>query len=208
MPYCTNCGQELPEGAAYCTVCDHPTPATLASRTPSKSGGSKMVWLLAGAGCVIFAVFFVGVIAAILVPNFLDALEKAKQKRTVADLRVVSTALLSYQVDHNGLPEGRTYAEMVDELAPEYLSDPPEIDGWKRPFRYECWTESEEPRAEAGTAPCEDFRLASPGRDGVFEHDSLVDYEGGAFPITDYDRDLVFGSYGPVQYPGSAKRRR
>lgn len=196
MSYCMHCGHELPENAAYCPLCDHPTPATLASRAAEKTGSSKMVWVLVGVGCLVFAIASMGIIAAILIPNFLDALQKAKQKRTVADLRAVNTAIISYATDHEKLPEGRTYEQVVAELVPEYLPSLMTVDGWKRPFRYECWS-------QVGVAPgCDTYRIASPGRDGVFEHESLAEYEHEVFPRQDYDRDLVVGDGVAIQYPG------
>jgi len=166
-----------------------------------------MVWVLVGVGCLVFAIASMGIIAAILIPNFLDALHKAKQKRTVVDLRSLNVALVSYWVDHEGLPEGDTFDDVVEALTPDYMSDPPRLDGWKRPYRYECWVE--ETAVEEGTeierspqsTPCTVYRLASPGRDGVYEHDALADYEIQAFYPTDYDRDVVFGPDAAIQYP-------
>lgn len=214
MPYCTHCGHELPETAAYCPSCDRPTPATLASRSSSKSGGSKVVWVLVGAGCLVFAVAFMGIIAAILIPNFLDALQKAKQKRTVADLRTLNVALVSYWVDHEALPEGETLDDVAEALVPDYMAEAPRLDGWTRPIRYECWVDETklEDRSELergpGSPPCTDYRLASPGRDGVYERDALADYQVESFPTTDYDRDVVFGPDAAIQYPDYLDRSR
>lgn len=205
-----HCGHELPEAAAYCPGCDRPTPKTLASRSASKTPGTKTLWLLVAAGCAVFAFVFTGILAAILIPNFLDALQKAKQKRTVVDLRSVNTALAAYISDHERLPEGRSYEEVVAQLVPEYMSAAPEADGWKRPYRYECWSVSTDSPpeatvpAEAGPSVCDTYRVASPGRDGVFEHESLADYGSEVFPRQDYDRDLVVGDGFAIQYPGPA----
>lgn len=201
MAYCMQCGHELPENAAYCPRCDRPTPKTLASSSSPKTGGSKALWLLVAAGCAVFAFFFLGIIAAILIPNFLDALHRAKQKRTMADLTTSGGAILSYWVEHEALPPGETYEEVIRVVEDESSQTLPRIDGWKRPFRYECWSELEEPGAES--ASCDVFRLASAGRDGVFEHESLADYERGAFPHNHYDRDVVFDPGGPFQFPGA-----
>src|SRR4030095_8835199 len=48
---------------------------------------------------LLIVVAIIGIIAALLIPNFLDALQKAKQKRTVADLRNVGTAEMSWLTD-------------------------------------------------------------------------------------------------------------
>ncbi len=41
----------------------------------------------------------IGIIAAILIPNLLDALQKAKQKATVGDIRNIGTAWMSWVTD-------------------------------------------------------------------------------------------------------------
>ena len=50
------------------------------SRIRNRQKGFTLIELL-------IVVAIIGIIAALLIPNFLDALQKAKQKRTVADMR-------------------------------------------------------------------------------------------------------------------------
>src|SRR5690242_19521966 len=51
---------------------------------------------------LLIVVAIIGIIAALLIPNFLDALQKAKQKRTVADMRNTGTAMFSWLTDQLG----------------------------------------------------------------------------------------------------------
>ena len=51
---------------------------------------------------LLIVVAIIGIIAAILIPNLLDALQKAKQKRTVADMRSIGTAWFSWLLDQVG----------------------------------------------------------------------------------------------------------
>ncbi len=51
---------------------------------------------------LLIVVAIIGIIAAILIPNLLDALQKAKQKRTVADMRDVGTSWFSWLTDQVG----------------------------------------------------------------------------------------------------------
>src|SRR5690348_5906197 len=51
---------------------------------------------------LLIVVAIIGIIAALLIPNFLDALQKAKQKRTVADIRNAGTAMFSWLTDQVG----------------------------------------------------------------------------------------------------------
>ena len=45
---------------------------------------------------LLIVVAIIGIIAAILIPNLIDALQKAKQKRTVADVRNMGTAWMTW----------------------------------------------------------------------------------------------------------------
>src|SRR3954449_2786475 len=51
---------------------------------------------------LLIVVAIIGLIAAMLIPNMLDAFQKAKQKRTLADMRIVGTAMLSWLTDQVG----------------------------------------------------------------------------------------------------------
>ena len=44
---------------------------------------------------LLIVIAIIGIIAALLIPNFLDALQKTKQKRTMGDIRIVGTAMFS-----------------------------------------------------------------------------------------------------------------
>jgi general secretion pathway protein G len=124
----------------------------------------------------------IGMVAALLIPNFLDALQKAKQKRTMADLRNVSVALGSYASDEYSYPQPD---ELADKLAPKYMQTFPAADGWGRPFKYDCW-------GRVGDSQrCEGYVIASAGRDGVFTESSLRDYNAQPVSTTDYDADIV-----------------
>lgn len=156
--------------------------------------GLPLLIILIVVGFFLLAV--VGIIAAILIPNYLDVLRVAKQKRTVVEMRDAGAAIVSYAADNNGsLPPGQSLEEMKSALVPKYVPSVPTVDGWKRPFRYSCWRES------PGTAGCDRFRIISGGRDGVLDSEDLSAYEQGTFEPTDYDRDIVFGDGFFLRYP-------
>ena len=48
---------------------------------------------------LLIVVAIIGIIAAILIPNLIDALQKSKQKRTMADMRNTGTAWTSWLTD-------------------------------------------------------------------------------------------------------------
>jgi len=180
MPYCSGCGKQLAAEVSQCPACGKLVPGTVQPKT------SKAVWVVVGAGCLVVGLVISGIIAAIFIPNFLDALQKAKTKRTMADLRNLGTALEAYRVDHDGeVPAVDSMDDLATELEPAYIDSVPRVDGWKNPIRYTCWSAGAE-------GACDTYVLASGGRDGVFEHDDLRAYDAATFGRSDYDADLVY----------------
>ena len=198
MASCPYCGTTLNPDSRTCPACGKtagaPPPAALPPPLPRAK--SKTPWgVIIAVGCF-GGIAFLGIVAALLIPNFLDALQKAKSKRTMADLRIVGTALESYRVDHNAVPAAESVAGLAEYLQPVYLAELPITDGWQRELRYQCWSQSE-------GSGCDSYRLASAGRDGVFERDDLRDYGEETTAVGDYDRDLVYGDGLFLQFPGS-----
>lgn len=78
---------------------------------------------------LLIVVAIIGIIAAIAVPNLLTAIQRSKQKRTMADLRAVGTALGSYQVDYNEFPTAGTGSFTAAALPAGYFNGATR-DGW------------------------------------------------------------------------------
>jgi type II secretory pathway pseudopilin PulG len=192
--FCPRCSRPLPPGATACPACGQPIAAATGDR-----GAKWVIFAVIGAGCLLVALFVGGIVAALVIPNFLDALQKAKQKRTVADLRNLGTALQSYATDHDQYPEGADTAAVVSQLvAGNYLAaDTASQDGWKHPLRWSCLDE------DGGS--CRSFELASPGRDGTFESEP-GGYEASAFAPTAYDSDIVLSDGLFVRWPENQGR--
>jgi prepilin-type N-terminal cleavage/methylation domain-containing protein len=53
---------------------------------------------------LLIVVAIIGILAAIAVPNFLNAQMRAKVARTSGDLRALAMAIQTYQLDENGFP--------------------------------------------------------------------------------------------------------
>ena len=78
------------------------------SKSSSGQAGFTLIELL-------IVVAIIGIIAAMLIPNMLDALQKAKQKRTIADMRIVGTSMFSWLTDQVGAAAaGATATSTVD----------------------------------------------------------------------------------------------
>jgi type II secretion system protein G len=82
---------------------------------------------------LLIVVAIIGIIAAIAIPNLLNAIDRGKQKRTMADMRSIGTAIESYAVDNNFYPKGMSNAgsaALTPFLSPIYIKTLPTADGW------------------------------------------------------------------------------
>jgi len=76
---------------------------------------------------LLIVVAIIAILAAIAVPNFLEAQTRAKVSRARSDMRSIAIAIESYRVDHNSYPEGtdnptRYPQKIVDFLEPYGLA--------------------------------------------------------------------------------------
>jgi prepilin-type N-terminal cleavage/methylation domain-containing protein len=155
---------------------------------------------------LLIVVAIIGIIAALLIPNFLDALQKAKQKRTVADMRNTGTAMFSWLTDQvgaaaagatatevdlsTGYGTALTAADITSLLVPQYLQSVPDKDGWKNTYSF--WMNTANVLAQTVLA------VRSDGRDGTSSADK---YTVAGFEPTDYDQDIVWADGFFVRWP-------
>jgi prepilin-type N-terminal cleavage/methylation domain-containing protein len=154
---------------------------------------------------LLIVVAIIGIIAALLIPNFLDALQKAKQKRTVADARNVGTAMMSWLTDQvAAAAAGSTNTTQVSlsdysqigvdglttKLVPQYIQDVPDKDGWKHAFSYYL---------NPSVLGAHVMAICSTGRDTT--GCGSMTYTTGAFDPTDYDQDIVWADGFFVRWP-------
>ena len=85
---------------------------------------------------LLIVVAIIGIIAAIAIPNLLNAIDRGKQKRTMADMRSLGTAVESYAVDNNVYPVATTAAALkIIVEAGAYIKNMPTADGWNNTFQ-------------------------------------------------------------------------
>ncbi len=71
---------------------------------------------------LLIVVAIIGILAAIAVPNFMNARVKSQVARAQADLNALNTALSMYRLDQNGIPPRRAGGGAIILISPVHLS--------------------------------------------------------------------------------------
>ena len=111
-----------------------------------KSEGFTLVELL-------IVVAIIGIIAGIAIPNLLVALDRSKQKRTMADMRSIGSAVEAYAVDNSTYPVAVDAATLALQISPAQIKAMPEADGWNNTY--------------VVTATATNYTITSTGKDGA-----------------------------------------
>jgi type II secretion system protein G len=145
---------------------------------------------------LLIVVAIIGILAAIAIPNLLTAIQRSKQKRTMADMRAVALAWEERATDVNtysaagaGLTWPAAVADGVDALAPKleptYMRRVPLLDGWGHKFA-------------AGTdASGHSYSIESYGKDGLNETET----QGAAILTHQFNNDIIYSDGTFVKYP-------
>ena len=147
---------------------------------------------------LLIVVAIIGIIVAIAIPNLLNAIQRAKQKRTMADMRSIGTAAEAYAVDTNrypaaagwAYPSGCSYptdtftSAIAGVLSPTYIRTIPLKDGWNSWFMYGSFNTNQ------------DYVIASNGKNGSADGGGSV-----VGPTTDFNADIVFSDGQFIQFP-------
>ena len=136
---------------------------------------------------LLIVVAIIGIIAAIAIPNLLNAIDRGKQKRTMADLRSMGTAIEEYSIDNNFYPQANTVALLEDEVSPSYMRKLPERDGWGIGFYVDS-----DPSA---------YTLASCGKGATSCASLVVVNSGDGGKTTSFSDDIIFSNGSFVQWP-------
>ncbi len=162
---------------------------------------------------LLIVVAILGILAALLIPNAITAIQKAKQKSTMKDIVVISTAVTDYVTDNGITPvqDGTYTASSVfyTGLSPFYIKVLPLTDQWGTFYNAYCGTACDGNYGITGAAG-DDFVIASYGRAGEVEGDftfSATDPEAGLFVVSQsahFNRDLVMWNGSWIRAPRSA----
>jgi type II secretion system protein G len=148
---------------------------------------------------LLIVVAIIGILAALLIPNALTAMQKAKQKGTMKDITTISTAIADYVTDNGRGPASAGAIASGDAFAlaisPFYVKVLPTNDQWGFPFEvYSQMAEGDEPRG-CLIGGLDDFVVASNGRNGTVEDNFVAATpEAGMYTVTEmasFARDLI-----------------
>jgi general secretion pathway protein G len=137
---------------------------------------------------LLIVVAIIGIIAAIAIPNLLNAINRGRQKRSMADIRTIGTAVEAYAVDMAFYPtfaEGAISGSVFEGfLEPTYVKTVPREDGWRTSFY--------------ASSVSRFYTLASAARDKELQS-GLDAYTANV--TSSMDCDIVYSNGSFIQYP-------
>jgi type II secretion system protein G len=143
---------------------------------------------------LLIVVAIIGILAAIAIPNLLTAMQRSRQKRTMADMRSIATAWEARATDTNSYNAAGISWPAPDELigdssvpgmlTPTYIKRVPTYDGWGTQFY-------------VGVAQSS-YSILSAGAD---ETANQTNNTGSVSQTSDFDCDIIFSEGNFVVYP-------
>jgi type II secretion system protein G len=135
---------------------------------------------------LLIVVAIIGIIAAIAIPNLLNAIQRGRQKRTMADMRAIGTAVEAFAVDNNNYPDdGSPVTNITAAVEPRYIKKLPTEDAWGSAFQY----------VSSPDSAAQVYTISSAGKNTAFESDL---WKGAT---TNFNNDIVFSQGSFVQFP-------
>jgi general secretion pathway protein G len=144
---------------------------------------------------LLIVVAIIGIIAAIAIPNLLNALDRARQTKTVAHLRTLGEAIEQYITDYPsiGSPKSADATALATLLASQgYLKNAETVmeDGWGNDMVYQ----------PVAALKDRHFTIMSYGSDGAVGPDPVT-----AGIVKRFQEDIVFTDKGFTQKPEGAQ---
>jgi type II secretion system protein G len=144
---------------------------------------------------LLIVIAIIGILAAIAIPNLLNAVQRGKQKRTMSDMRALATAIEAWAVDNNSYPAATSCSAGIftttgvtlttasfSNLSPTYIAQAPKIDGWGN---FLCY---------GSDVPNSSYVVASGGRDKA-----IVAAICGT--TTNFNDDIYYSNGTFIQWP-------
>jgi len=146
---------------------------------------------------LLIVVAIIGILAALLIPNAMTALQKAKVRGTQKDISSIATAIAAYITEKAVPPvaNGEIDATLRTDLSPMSLKVLPYADQWGQGFMIYTGANCNGQYGITGSG-LDDFLVISYGRDKALEtwtyDSSMPDF--GLYSITviaDFSKDLI-----------------
>ena len=152
---------------------------------------------------LLIVVAIIGILAAIAIPNLLTAMQRSKQKRTMADMRTIATAWEARATDMNrynaaGLvyPTGNvTWTDLNTYLCPTYIKSLPTKDGWNTAYEYGLST------AWGVATAAQEYSILSYGKDQIGETSYTTPQ------TTNFDCDIIYSNGTFIHYPEGVQQQ-
>ncbi|MGB8952638.1 MAG: type II secretion system protein [Candidatus Aminicenantales bacterium] len=146
---------------------------------------------------LLIVVAIIGILAALLIPNAMNALQKAKVRGTQKDINTIASTLADYISDKATPPanNGAITAAMKTALSPFYIKVLPSSDQWGNSFMVYTGTDCDGNYGVTGSVD-DDYLISSYGRGGVLESWSYdpANPDVGLYTISaaaDFEKDLI-----------------
>jgi general secretion pathway protein G len=151
---------------------------------------------------LLVVVAIIGIIATIAIPNLLVAIQRARQRRTMVDIRNMATAWEARNSDAGrynaagqangveGADQRISTADLQSILTPTYTRMVPDRDAWGTPYQMFA----DQPFGSS-TKKASVYAIISGGKDGIIEGDPTIG------PFTNFDCDIVYSNGVFLSYP-------
>jgi type II secretion system protein G len=162
---------------------------------------------------LLIVVAIIGILAALLIPNAITAIQKAKQKTVMKDIVTISTAVTDFVTDNGTTPTSPSGPYTATDafyvaLSPFYVKVLPINDQWGTGYQAYCGLACEGVHG-ATNAGGDDFLILSFGRnklDDGFDFDAS-NPEAGLYVVNQmvhFNRDLIMWNGSWIRAPRTA----
>ncbi len=117
---------------------------------------------------LLIVVAIIGILAALLIPNAITAIQKAKQKSSMKDIVTIATGMTDFITDNATFTtagNGALTTAFIDQISPMYVKVVPINDQWGRPYDVYTGANAAQRGIVATDVSTDDFVLLSLGRD-------------------------------------------
>ena len=149
---------------------------------------------------LLIVVAIIGILAALLIPNAMMAIQKAKQKGTMKDINTISTAIMDYITDKGYAPVGFVQqgwtSTTANIISPFYLKAMPMNDQWAHQFSISTGSVANDFGIDTTDFGVDDFVVGSSGRDANFANPDYDETNPGAGfyqinVMADFNKDMA-----------------